>query len=382
MIKKGKSLFLVALFLFSIPFFSQASSCITYGQPFFHSVKQPNDVFAYNCEEGVIKDLDISKFLVFDVSGTDDLGSFIHKLVWAPDGENVAILAENISPAVRNLKLYSSNKNDGELLWWIYNLKSHEATLLPDGIVSVGWLDDSNLVYNFQNLEIRKIDINNADQYVKLISSLKGKNDLEDDLSPFVLGEKILFPLDYGFYVIDRSNGNSEFKAIDKTIKGISIDYYSSNVFVIETDVDFRIYSNYVEISKINQIFRNLIFVSDNKILGVKNDGAVYAFDEKENKFERYINFKILNPIYLFSASNEAELFAITPEGNIYYLKNGELKIFSDKPSPDANNQNNAIENRNNTTGKNNIWIYFAIVVTSLILSIAYINWKIKRCNK
>jgi hypothetical protein len=381
--KKEKSLlFLVVIFLFSVPFFSKASSCITYGQPFFHSMDQPNNILAYNCEEGVIKDLDIGKFLVSDVSGTDDLGSFIHKLVWSPDGENVAILAENVSPAIRNLKLFSSDKNDGELLWWIYNLKSHQAAILPDGILSIGWLDGNNLVYNFQNTEIRKININNVGQPVKLISPLKGKNNLEDDLVPAMLGENMIFPLDHGFYVINKSNGNAEFKAIDKIIKGISVDYFSSNVFAIETDADFRIYGNNAEILKINQIFSHPVFVSSNLILGVKNDGAVYSFDEAQKKFEKYAPFKISNPAYLYSANGEADLFAITAEGNVYYLKNGELKIFSDKPAPDANNQSNAIGNGNSAAGKNNIWIYFAIVVTSLILSIAYINWKIRRYNK
>jgi len=113
--------------------------------------------------------------------------------------------------------------------------------------------------------------------------------------------------------------------------------------------------------------------------LGVKNDGNGYILNTKTRKFEKYLPLKINNPGYLFQVNGEENILAITGEGDLYYLKNGDFKIFTEKEIPE---QNISTEDPKIPSRKISIWQMIVVIITASIIVFFYVIWKIKKGKK
>lgn len=228
----------IILFLFFgtfvfFPFFAHGQQC-----NYSSSLTKGNEsLLLYNCKKGEIERIDQNDAVLSLEEERESLGGFVHAIAWSPDGNRAFVLSENIFPAKQTIAFSTLLREKESLNWWLYDMTSGSAVLLDKEILSIGWASNSSAIYNWDNKEIRTAKIQTSSfEEPKTITTLQSStNILEHILPPLSSDSQTLFPLEKGFYIIQKS---SEAKYIDLPdgVKKIALNPFNTSIFLVHSN--------------------------------------------------------------------------------------------------------------------------------------------------
>ena len=256
------------------------------------------------------------------VSGTEQLGGFIHNFVWSPDGTKALALAENVTATVQTLEFFSPQRKANSLNWWLYDFKTGKAVLLDEKIVSIGWASNDEAVYNWGNkdLSLASLDNSGLSNNIKLADITSDSNNLDSIIPPVGMNGLVAFPLQKGFYAVALGRKTAKYYSLAGGVQKVLADPLEQKYFIILSSgslYKFTVPDDNLTVA--DNIFSaaDLAFLGKDSLVTAGTDGRVYSYD-LNTKIKTLISMNVSADISrVFSAANSGEFLFVVGK-NIY----------------------------------------------------------------
>jgi outer membrane protein assembly factor BamB len=332
LMKRGLVTFLVVGLIFSLTTstpsraFATVRECDQFSFPFV--AEDADQVFFLDCRTGDIRKYDVSGNKVAVLPYRYNLGGFVQKLVWSPDASRVFVLAKNVAAAKQKLLFSTPERELDSLNWWSYDIGEDSASLLDENVVSIGWLSDGRVVYNWDNKSISVADARDLDLYERLIPLSSARDTIGGSVIPAYSDTGTVFPSGTGLYDIRRDDLQIEYHDLGSEIISLSPDFFDPNTFVVRTMSGFFIFNRSaagIRKLDISSDIREVVFYDQQTLAMLSSNGKVYRYNTENG--EQNVIVGTSTPVEkLFSFHREGEILYVS-DGMVYKKKEQEEPV-------------------------------------------------------
>jgi hypothetical protein len=327
---------IVASLAFASNTFALDVTCDYFGFPFV--LGSSAQITFFDCETGQLRMYDANGSTVIPIESGKNLGGFVHKLVWSPDGNRVLILTENIAAAKQELKFYSQNRALNTLNWWLYDIQNDRAELLDGHIIDAGWISANRIIYDWDNTKLSMSDISALGTFEKVLDlPVSSVRTMTDGLYPVASGTTVVFPMKTGVYSVQENGHRSVFLPTEGSVLRVVANPFSKDDFVIQTDAGiFRLDATEGVYHRLDSVSsaRDMIYYAPDALALLVGEGSVYVHDMTSGKEEALVN--VTGKIgKIFSIGHEKE-FLFTSGTAVFKKVGSETEVSLPGIGPEA----------------------------------------------
>lgn len=297
--------------------FATDVTCDYFGFPFVSG--DSARITFFDCETGQLRVYDANGTSVVPLESEKNLGGFVQKLNWSPDGNRALILAENVSAAKQELMFRTSDRELNSLNWWLYDVRTDRAELLDGHVIDAGWVSADRIIYDWDNSKLSVSDIADLGKFEKIADIPDSYIRTPDDgLSPVSSGSTVVFPMKKGLFSVSDGGHRATFIPVDGSIMRIVANPFTPDDYAVWTDSGmFRLNSASGSFRRIDSglTVRDIVYYAPDTLALLVGNGTVYVHDMTSGKEDVLMNV----------TGSVGKIFSIAREREILFTSGSEV---------------------------------------------------------